>query len=128
MLLMVTTLGVRSLFIFHGYTQVEVSQGMQTRRDFLKLAAMLSGAAGVSGLVPESIQRAYAIAPEPGTTYLDAEHIVILMQENRSFDHALGALRGVRGFNDPRAMRLPNGNSVFVQTDASGASFSPLKK
>jgi len=100
---------------------------MQTRRDFLKLAAMLSGAASVSGVVPESIQRAYAIAPDPGSTYLDAEHIVILMQENRSFDHALGALRGVRGFNDPRAIRLPNGNSVFVQTDASGVSYAPWR-
>lgn len=100
---------------------------MQTRRDFLKLAAMLSGAAAVSGFVPESIQRAYAIDPDPGSTYLDAEHIVILMQENRSFDHALGTLRGVRGFNDPRAIRLANGNSVFVQTDKSGASYAPWR-
>jgi len=100
---------------------------MQTRRDFLKLAALLSGAAGVSGFVPDSIQRAYAIAPEPGSTWLDAEHIVILMQENRSFDHALGVLRGVRGFNDPRAIRLPNGNSVFVQTDKAGISYAPWR-
>ena len=69
---------------------------MQTRRDFLKIAAMLSGTAGVSGLVPESIKRAYAIEPAQGSTYLDAEHIVILMQENRSFDHSLGTLQGVR--------------------------------
>jgi phospholipase C len=68
---------------------------------------MLSGAAGISGFVPDSIQRAYAIAPEPGSTYLDAEHIVILMQENRSFDHALGSLRGVRGFNEA-ALLHPN--------------------
>jgi phospholipase C len=100
---------------------------MQTRRDFLKLAAMLTGAAGASGFLPESIQRAYAIEPASGSTYLDAEHIVILMQENRSFDHALGALRGVRGFNDPRAIRLANGNSVFVQTDAAGNSYAPWR-
>jgi len=100
---------------------------MQTRRDFLKLAALLSGAAGVSGFVPDSIQRAYAIAPEPGSTWLDAEHVVILMQENRSFDHALGMLRGVRGFNDPRAIHLPNGNSVFVQTDKAGISYAPWR-
>ncbi|MGA7520871.1 MAG: phospholipase C, phosphocholine-specific [Acidobacteriaceae bacterium] len=100
---------------------------MQTRRDFLKLAAMLSGGAAVSGFVPDSVERAYAIEPEPGSTFLDAEHIVILMQENRSFDHALGTLRGVRGFNDPRAIRLPNGNSVFVQTDAAGASYAPWR-
>jgi phospholipase C len=100
---------------------------MQTRRDFLKFAAMLSGAAGISQFIPDSIQKAYAIAPETGTSYLDAEHIVILMQENRSFDHALGTLRGVRGFNDPRALRLPNGNSVFVQSDASGAAYAPWR-
>ena len=96
---------------------------MQTRRDFLKFAAMVSGA----GLVPESVRRAYAIEPAPGSTYLDAEHIVILMQETRSFDHALGTLRGVRGFNDPRAIRLANGNSVFVQTDAAGDSYGPWR-
>jgi phospholipase C len=100
---------------------------MYTRRDFLKFAAMLSGAAGIAGFVPDSIQRAYAIAPEAGSTYLDAEHVVILMQENRSFDHAFGTLRGVRGFNDPRALRLANGNSVFVQTDASGHSYAPWR-
>jgi len=98
-----------------------------TRRDFLKFAAMLSGAAGVSGFIPDSVQRAFAIEPEPGSTYRDAEHIVILMQENRSFDHALGTLQGVRGFNDPRAIWLANGNSVFVQTDAAGASYAPWR-
>ncbi|RZU42486.1 phospholipase C [Edaphobacter modestus] len=88
---------------------------------------MLSGAAGSSGLIPDSIQRAFAIEPAPGSTYMDAEHIVILMQENRSFDHALGMLQGVRGFNDPRALRLANGNSVFVQTDAAGTSYAPWR-
>src|SRR3984885_8748027 len=98
------------------------------RRDFLKFAALLSGVAGISSFVPESIQRAFAIEPEPGSTFADAEHIVILMQENRSFDHAFGTLQGVRGFNDPRALRLPNGNSVFVQTSAStGESYAPWR-
>ena len=96
---------------------------MQTRRDFLKLAALVTGA----GAFPEAVQRAYAIEPEPGSTFLDAEHIVILMQENRSFDHAYGTLRGVRGFSDPRALRQPNGNSVFVQTDRAGNSYAPWR-
>jgi phospholipase C len=100
---------------------------MQTRRDFLKLAALVSGAAGMAGVLPEAVQRAYAIEPEPGSTFLDAEHIVILMQENRSFDHAFGTLRGVRGFNDPRALRLANGNPVFVQTDKAGNSYVPWR-
>jgi phospholipase C len=100
---------------------------MTSRRDFIKLASILSGAAGMSGLLPDSIQRAYAIEPAAGSTFEDAEHIVILMQENRSFDHTFGTLRGVRGFDDPRALRLENGNSVLVQTDAKGNSFAPWR-
>lgn len=99
---------------------------MQTRREFLKFATM-TACAGFSGWIPESIERALAIEPAPGSTWLDAEHIVILMQENRSFDHTFGSLRGVRGFNDPRALRLPNGNSVFVQTDGAGDSYAPWR-
>jgi phospholipase C len=99
-----------------------------SRRDFLKFAALLSGATGISGFVPESIQRAMAIEPAPGSTYADAEHVVILMQENRSFDHAFGSMQGVRGFNDPRALRQPNGNSVFAQTSAStGETYAPWR-
>lgn len=100
---------------------------MATRRDFLKAASLLAGGAGVAGVIPESVKRAFAIEPTPGSTYQDAEHIVILMQENRSFDHALGALQGVRGFNDPRAIRQANGNSVFLQTSAAGETFAPWR-
>ena len=85
---------------------------MDTRREFIKKAAFLAGAAGLSGVLPASIQKAMAINAEPGSTYMDAEHIVILMQENRSFDHCFGTLKGVRGFNDPRAIDLPNKNKV----------------
>ena len=90
---------------------------MDTRREFIKKAMMLSGAAGMATL-PASIQKAFAIDPEAGSTFLDAEYIVLLMQENRSFDHAYGTLRGVRGFNDPRAIKLPNNNAVWLQTNA----------
>jgi len=72
---------------------VEAKNEMRSRRDFLKTAALLSGGAGIAGFLPDSIQRAYAIAPEAGTTWEDAEHIVILMQENRSFDHMFGTLQ-----------------------------------
>ncbi len=100
---------------------------MNTRRDFLKQVFALSAGVGVAGAFPDSVQRAFAIEPDPGSTYMDAEHIVILMQENRSFDHALGTLQGVRGFNDPRALRLANGNSVFIQTDSAGNSYTPWR-
>src|SRR4051812_45197499 len=75
-----------------------------TRRDFLKQAAILAGVGAAGGLFPESIARAMAIEPAAGMSVLDAEHVVILMQENRSFDHTFGTLRGVRGFEDPCAI------------------------
>lgn len=67
-----------------------------------------------------------AIDPAPGSTYLDAEHIVILMQENRSFDHMYGTLKGVRGYNDPRAITLPNKNLVWLQSNNKGETYAPF--
>ncbi len=99
---------------------------MDSRRDFLKKAALLSGIAGINGLIPASIQKALAINPSPGSTWMDAEHIVILMQENRSFDHCFGMLKGVRGFNDPRIVQLPNGNPVWLQSNEKGQTFAPF--
>ena len=84
------------------------------RRDFLKL--LTAGAAAAA--FPRSIARALAIPAHHRTgTIEDVEHIVFMMQENRSFDHYFGTLRGVRGFADPRAVKLPSGKSVWHQQD-----------
>ncbi|UYQ90981.1 phospholipase C, phosphocholine-specific [Chitinophaga horti] len=98
-----------------------------SRREFLKKSMLLSGATGLSTILPASIQRALAIDPAPGSTFLDAEHIVILMQENRSFDHCFGALQGVRGFNDPRAISLPDKKPVWLQTNEKGETYAPFR-
>jgi phospholipase C len=100
---------------------------MPSRREFLKTIAFLSGAGGLGGALGETIRRALAIDPEPGSSFLDAEHVVILMQENRSFDHCFGTLAGVRGFNDPRAIMLPNRNPIWVQTNKAGESYAPFR-
>lgn len=100
---------------------------MDTRREFLKKSLLLSGAAGMSTILPASIQRALAIDPAVGSTFLDAEHIVILMQENRSFDHCFGTLQGVRGFNDPRALSLPDKKPVWLQTNERGETYAPFR-
>jgi phospholipase C len=85
------------------------------RRTFLKL--LTTGAA--SATFPESIARALSIPAHHRTgTIEDVEHIIFMMQENRSFDHYFGTLRGVRGFGDPRTIKLPNGKSVWYQSDA----------
>jgi phospholipase C len=91
------------------------------------LAAWLAGGAAATGSLFESIERALAIEPASGSQFLDAEHVVILMQENRSFDHAYGTLRGVRGFNDPRAITLPDGNPVWVQANAAHERYAPFR-
>ncbi|HEY6900277.1 MAG TPA: phospholipase C, phosphocholine-specific, partial [Puia sp.] len=100
---------------------------MDNRREFIKKAAILTGAAGLSSALPPSIQKALAINPSAGSTWLDAEHVVILMQENRSFDHCYGKLRGVRGYRDPRAIRLAGGNPVWLQSNAAGETYGPFR-
>ncbi|GAB3352382.1 phospholipase C, phosphocholine-specific [Arachidicoccus ginsenosidivorans] len=100
---------------------------MDTRREFLKKAGMLGGAIGVWSALPASIKRALEIDPEKGSTFMDAEHIVLLMQENRSFDHLLGSLQGVRGYNDPRVVTTPIGNKVWMQTDEKGQTYAPFR-
>ena len=99
---------------------------MDSRRDFLKKASLLSGAFAMPNVIPMSIQKAMAINANPGTTFYDAEHVVFLMQENRSFDHMFGSMRGVRGFNNPRAKTLPNNNKVWLQSDEKGNTYAPF--
>lgn len=99
---------------------------MDSRRDFLKKAALLSGSAGLANVIPMSVQKAMAISADVGSTFYDAEHVVFLMQENRSFDHMFGKMKGVRGFNDPRTHLLPNKNKVWLQQDADGKTFAPF--
>src|SRR4051794_5663837 len=86
-----------------------------TRRRFLGTAA---GAASLA-LLPPAVQKAVATTPSRVPRLRDIEHIVLLMQENRSFDHYFGTLSGVAGFDDPDAVTLPNGDPVFRQPDAT---------
>jgi phospholipase C len=87
------------------------------RRDFMRLV----GGATLATAFSQSIQRALAIPASLRTgTLQDVEHIVVLTQENRSFDHYFGTLRGVRGFGDPRPVTLPNGKPVWRQPDGNG--------
>lgn len=82
------------------------------RRNFLGM----TGGAAIASLYPGLIERALAIAPAARTgTLQDIDHIVVHMQENRSFDHYFGMLDGVRGFGDPRPLRLPGGRTVWAQ-------------
>ena len=99
---------------------------MDSRREFLKKAALLAGVTGAANTLPSSVLRALCINAEPGSTFYDAEHIVFLMQENRSFDHMFGTMKGVRGFNDPHPHVQPDGNKVWLQKDGQGYTYTPF--
>jgi phospholipase C len=87
-----------------------------SRRDFLGAAAAVTGAAVVGAALP-----AQAAPLHRHGDLRDIKHVVILMQENRSFDHYFGSLKGVRGFGDRSTITLPGGRSVFQQpTTAPG--------
>jgi phospholipase C len=97
---------------------VSPSAGL-TRRRLLKGAAGIAGATAAQLLMPRNVQRVLAQGPPRQASLSDIKHIVLLMQENRSFDHYFGTLAGVRGFNDPKAMKLySTKRSVFYQPDS----------
>jgi phospholipase C len=82
------------------------------RRQFIGRAAALSS------LLPVSIQKALAIPANVHTgTVRDVQHVVIVMMENRAFDHYFGTLRGVRGFGDRHPVPLQSGKAVWFQSD-----------
>ncbi|MEU8582081.1 phosphocholine-specific phospholipase C [Streptomyces abikoensis] len=89
-----------------------------TRRRLLGTAAGTAASAAALSLLPPSVQQAVAAGPARRGSLADIQHVVLLMQENRSFDHYYGTLKGVRGFADPDALKLPDGRSVFHQPDA----------
>ncbi|HEX4254227.1 MAG TPA: phospholipase C, phosphocholine-specific, partial [Streptosporangiaceae bacterium] len=95
-----------------------------SRRGFIGGAAAIAGAAAVSG--EASSAEAETNQPHGGGQkgprprhgdIRDIKHVVVVMQENRSFDHYFGSMRGVRGFGDRSTILLPGGNSVFQQPD-----------
>ena len=91
-----------------------------SRRGFLKGATVAAGAS----LLPPSLLEQLAEAAPAGRLD-DIEHVIFLMQENRSFDHYFGTLRGVQGFDDCSAIKQHDGSSIFAQKDAKGKVIYP---
>jgi phospholipase C len=90
------------------------------RRTFLKRASAAAAAVGSANALPGSVAKALAIPARCETgTINDVQHVVILMQENRSFDHYFGTMAGVRGFADRTTIPLASGKSVWHQSDGS---------
>jgi len=100
-----------------------------SRRTFLQSMAATTALTAF----PAVIQRALAAQAKVVTgTLKDVQHVVILTQENRSFDHYFGTMSGVRGFGDPFPIPvmdrpgLIQGRSVWVQpTEPTNATSNP---
>ncbi|MEU8277900.1 phosphocholine-specific phospholipase C [Microbispora bryophytorum] len=92
-----------------------------SRRNFLGTAAAVTGAAAVGAALPNAsaaaatTQKKPGHPPKPYGDIRDIKHVVVIMQENRSFDHYFGALKGVRGFGDRSTIVLPGGKTVWEQ-------------
>src|SRR5712672_4327051 len=95
--------------------------GNFTRRELLKLGAAAAAAELSSlGLHGCGISRSTPSVLSTCSKLTDIEHVVILMQENRSFDHYFGSYRGVRGFSDQSA--------AFQQPDPANTTVPPIAK
>ncbi|WGL52815.1 phospholipase C, phosphocholine-specific [Nocardioides sp. BP30] len=93
------------------------------RRTFLagtSAAGLAALAAQVGALPGGRLETADAAT---SGTIADVKHVVVMMQENRSFDHYYGTLRGVRGFADKSTITLPGGYSVFDQPNGAGRQY-----
>jgi phospholipase C len=100
--------------------------GNLTRRELLNLGAAaafaelasftLHGCGGGTGV------GTVVTPPTPAacSQLTDIEHVVILIQENRSFDHYFGSYRGVRGFSEL--------SMTFQQPDPANTMSSPVGK
>lgn len=93
------------------------------RREMLKMLGGLTAGAFASTFtgcvqhMPDNVKDRLKDPPDYVDSLEDIEHVVLLMQENRSFDHYFGTLSGVRGFDDPDVLTMENGRSVFHQPD-----------
>ncbi|QPL92264.1 DUF756 domain-containing protein [Streptomyces clavuligerus] len=69
--------------------------------------------------LPLSVREALARPPRSGGLKA-IEHVVLLMQENRSFDHYFGDYPGARGLNDPNLVERRGAKGMTVMDQPSG--------
>ena len=88
-----------------------------TRRDLLRAGAVAGAALGLESIAPKQVLDRVLAAPAACGSLRDIEHVVIFINENRSFDNYFGTYRGVRGFADPNVPTLGDGSgkSIFAQ-------------
>jgi phospholipase C len=94
-----------------------------TRRRFIQASAAIGAGAALGGLSTRSgrlIERALEASEGVKGSLNDIEHFVILMQENRSFDHYFGMMSTVRGFSDKHVPTQVVGGKTYPIWDQFG--------
>jgi phospholipase C len=97
----------------------EPSSAITRRRALRDLGLAGLGATTLGGL--QGLLEEAAAAPPRTGSLKDIDHVVIFIQENRSFDHYFGTLSGVRGFGDK------HGHKTFFQPDLAGTRLHPFR-
>src|SRR6267378_4636490 len=113
-----------------GVPSLGVSSTGLTRRDLLRAGAAAGALAGLEVLAsPAQVLERVLAAPAACGSLSAIEHVVIFINENRSFDSYYGTYRGVRGFSDRNVLKLTDGSgkSVFNQP-FPGAAGVPYKR
>ncbi|MBO0730645.1 MAG: DUF756 domain-containing protein [Acidimicrobiaceae bacterium] len=106
----------------------ESNDSMISRRGFIGGAAAVTAAAAAGVAFPGVASAATGASRSPQARSTarhgdirDVKHVVVMMQENRSYDHYFGTLArpGSAGFGDKQALQFANGQNIFFQPDGS---------
>ncbi len=88
------------------------------RRELLKIGAAAAATELAAVLLPGCGGGGASPGPSVCSKLTDIEHVIIFIQENRSFDHYFGSYRGVRGFSDQ--------SLAFQQPDPANTTDPPV--
>ena len=88
------------------------------RRELLKIGAAAAATELAAVLLPGCGGGGASPGPSVCSKLTDIEHVIIFIQENRSFDHYFGSYRGVRGFSDQ--------SLAFQQLDPANTTDPPV--
>ena len=94
--------------------------GLTRRETLQRMGAAGLGLTALGGGL-EALLAGEAMAAPAHGSLKDIEHVIFLIQENRSFDHYFGTFSGVRGFGDKQ------GAKAFRQKTSAAKDGQPFK-
>jgi phospholipase C len=123
-------------------TRAATERNRISRRRLMQAAGATGAAVAAGGLSAAPAKAAPDTAATAGTadsqtgsqsaqhsrrtgTVKDLKHVVIVMQENRSFDHYFGTLdlAGARGFGDKQVLTWQNGQTIYYDPNSRAEGY-----